>query len=162
MKRIPSLPRAALNVLAFMQSDTLRRNSSRSLRRGWAATFLLGLGVFSITGCVGTHEVPTSGPGHPANAESEFFAFSPPGNPFSHAVAPVNAPEPSDANDETDRMPDMNHEHSASPNGVGLTIYSCPMHADVRSDRPGTCPKCGMQLVPSKASPPSHDHGGAA
>lgn len=25
--------------------------------------------------------------------------------------------------------------------------YTCPMHADVRSDKPGKCPKCGMQLV---------------
>jgi len=25
-------------------------------------------------------------------------------------------------------------------------IYSCPMHPEVRSDKPGTCPKCGMTL----------------
>lgn len=24
--------------------------------------------------------------------------------------------------------------------------YSCPMHADVKRDRPGKCPKCGMAL----------------
>ncbi len=24
--------------------------------------------------------------------------------------------------------------------------YSCPMHADVKSDKPGKCPKCGMDL----------------
>jgi hypothetical protein len=24
--------------------------------------------------------------------------------------------------------------------------YSCPMHPDVTSDRPGRCPKCGMEL----------------
>lgn len=29
------------------------------------------------------------------------------------------------------------------------TIYACPMHADVTSDKPGKCPKCGMDLVPS-------------
>ncbi len=28
------------------------------------------------------------------------------------------------------------------------TIYTCPMHPEVRSDRPGTCPKCGMALEP--------------
>ncbi|NEW80109.1 MAG: hypothetical protein GZ086_11955 [Gelidibacter sp.] len=28
---------------------------------------------------------------------------------------------------------------------IGVT-YSCPMHADVKSDKPGTCPKCGMEL----------------
>lgn len=27
-------------------------------------------------------------------------------------------------------------------------IYTCPMHPEVRQDRPGTCPKCGMTLEP--------------
>jgi hypothetical protein len=25
-------------------------------------------------------------------------------------------------------------------------VYVCPMHADVKSDKPGKCPKCGMYL----------------
>ena len=29
-------------------------------------------------------------------------------------------------------------------------MYVCPMHEDVQSDHPGTCPKCGMKLVPVK------------
>lgn len=28
--------------------------------------------------------------------------------------------------------------------------YTCPMHPEVRSDKPGECPKCGMDLVPVK------------
>jgi Cu+-exporting ATPase len=34
---------------------------------------------------------------------------------------------------------------AAAPAG---TIYTCPMHPEVRSDRPGACPKCGMALEP--------------
>jgi predicted Zn-ribbon and HTH transcriptional regulator len=25
--------------------------------------------------------------------------------------------------------------------------YSCPMHPEVKLDKPGKCPKCGMDLI---------------
>lgn len=34
-------------------------------------------------------------------------------------------------------------EHNASTSEV----YTCPMHPEVISDKPGSCPKCGMELV---------------
>ncbi len=30
--------------------------------------------------------------------------------------------------------------------GTGIT-YTCSMHPEIVSDKPGTCPKCGMDLV---------------
>jgi hypothetical protein len=38
-----------------------------------------------------------------------------------------------------------------APNAQRVTLYTCPMasDADVASDRPGKCPKCGMDLVPT-------------
>lgn len=33
------------------------------------------------------------------------------------------------------------------------TIYTCPMHPEVKMDKPGDCPKCGMKLHPAKAAP---------
>lgn len=30
--------------------------------------------------------------------------------------------------------------------------YTCPMHPEVLSDKPGSCPKCGMDLVKKEPS----------
>ena len=50
--------------------------------------------------------------------------------------------------------------------GQAASSYVCPMHPEVTSSEPGTCPKCGMKLVPSDALPASasdqhegHAHG---
>ena len=32
--------------------------------------------------------------------------------------------------------------------------YTCPMHPEVRQDKPGSCPKCGMALEPVAVAPP--------
>lgn len=48
---------------------------------------------------------------------------------------------------------ELQHEPSpAVPTGEQLqnihpTDYTCRMHPDVHSDKPGKCPKCGMALV---------------
>jgi P-type Cu+ transporter len=36
---------------------------------------------------------------------------------------------------------------TAAPPGAA-TIYTCPMHPEIRQERPGNCPKCGMTLEP--------------
>jgi uncharacterized paraquat-inducible protein A len=43
----------------------------------------------------------------------------------------------------------------ASPEQVRLeskqeAFYTCPMHPEVKSKKPGKCPKCGMNLEKSK------------
>ena len=35
-----------------------------------------------------------------------------------------------------------------------VKTYTCPMHPEVTSDKPGKCPKCGMTLVEKKATKP--------
>ena len=43
----------------------------------------------------------------------------------------------------------------SSDRGSSLTetVYSCPMHPEVTSHAPGTCPKCGMALEPMPKGP---------
>src|SRR5882762_6145505 len=33
------------------------------------------------------------------------------------------------------------------------TIYTCPMHPEIRRDQPGSCPICGMTLEPVAGEP---------
>ncbi len=40
------------------------------------------------------------------------------------------------------------HGEEKDTNTGSGTVYVCPMHPEVRSDRAGDCPKCGMHLVP--------------
>ena len=38
---------------------------------------------------------------------------------------------------------------------VSAAAWTCPMHPEVVSDEPGTCPQCGMKLVPAEVAAPS-------
>ncbi len=50
------------------------------------------------------------------------------------AACQNNAPKPTET---------LAHEHAS---GDHAHIYVCPMHPEVTSDQPGTCPKCKMEL----------------
>ena len=43
-----------------------------------------------------------------------------------------------------------NHTKKAHKQQSEKMKYSCPMHPEVTSDKPGKCSKCGMDLVKSK------------
>ena len=45
----------------------------------------------------------------------------------------------------------MNQEKQPKADNSKTVKYTCPMDADVISDKPGKCPKCGMTLVVKKA-----------
>ncbi len=45
-------------------------------------------------------------------------------------------------------MPTQSSPATTTTNAVAKQLYTCPMHPDVISDKPGQCPKCGMNLVP--------------
>jgi Cu+-exporting ATPase len=41
---------------------------------------------------------------------------------------------------------------AAKPTAKPASIYTCPMHPEIRQDRPGACPICGMALEPVAAT----------
>ena len=45
--------------------------------------------------------------------------------------------------------------HNSQDNGHDSSIYTCPMHQEIRLPSPGDCPKCGMtlEIIPETASP---------
>ena len=47
--------------------------------------------------------------------------------------------------------------HDSGPTAE-LTVYVCPMHPEVQSDEAGSCPKCGMNLVPQSEVSSEHKH----
>jgi Cu2+-exporting ATPase len=60
------------------------------------------------------------------------------------------------------------HDHSkcepkkneeATPVALGV-MYTCPMHPEIMKDKPGMCPECGMNLVPTKVSSKKDVHTG--
>ena len=45
---------------------------------------------------------------------------------------------------------DMKSGTKMSKDKTAVMSYTCPMHSEVTSDKPGKCPKCGMDLVEKK------------
>jgi membrane fusion protein, copper/silver efflux system len=47
-------------------------------------------------------------------------------------------------------------DHSASEHDAG-TLYTCAMHPQIKMEKPGDCPICGMELVPMESDDASDD-----
>jgi len=50
---------------------------------------------------------------------------------------------------------DETHIQKATEEAAG-SVYTCPMHPEVNSSKPGKCSKCGMDLVLEKNEPDSN------
>lgn len=50
------------------------------------------------------------------------------------------------------------HKNPEPPKAGEKVAYTCPMHPNVVQEKPGMCPECGMNLVPTKAKEGHADH----
>lgn len=56
------------------------------------------------------------------------------------------------------RSDTVNLVNNSTPSDTSNSaVYTCPMHPEIRQDKPGICPKCGMTLE-KIAGPSSHWH----
>jgi len=46
----------------------------------------------------------------------------------------------------------LNHASAPNEDAAAGTIWTCPMHPEVRQDHPGACPICGMALEPAQVT----------
>lgn len=51
-------------------------------------------------------------------------------------------------------------ESTAQEKEQRASDWTCPMHPEVRQNQPGSCPKCGMQLIPAENAEQLHQTGG--
>jgi Cu+-exporting ATPase len=60
----------------------------------------------------------------------------------------IKAEKPKSALTARSRVPDYSYPDSKNGKEPSTGTYVCPMDPDVRSNKPGSCPKCGMTLEP--------------
>lgn len=99
--------------------------------------------------------------GHPPLSRASSVA-APPEAPASEVTA---APSPPSSSVET-HPSEANAKTVKPAKEPAKTVYVCPMHPMVVSEKPGVCPECNMKLEPKPAKEAPHkaaaDHAGHA
>lgn len=103
---------------------------------------------FFLVGCV-TVQMPELSPSHPAHPEAEAASVSAWPSILQLRDEPVVAPPLPIHSEGRSIAPGVegHRDHSTTGIDVDSAMYVCPMHEEVRSDSPDSCPKCGMTLV---------------
>ena len=107
----------------------------------FAAVALVFVGLI---GCAGNQRPDTLSTDHPAHPDASTTPL-----PVLSASLASSEPEP-----RPSQSSHAAHDHGshgapavATQPGEEKSTYSCPMHPEVKSDKPGNCPICGMKLV---------------
>jgi hypothetical protein len=79
-------------------------------------------------------------------AGSEVTPSTEPASPLAPTPSMSVVPTPDRA--PSPPMPQLPKAARSAAQAAPALVYSCPMHPEVRSNGPGKCPKCGMNLEP--------------
>jgi hypothetical protein len=139
--------------------------------------------ILLLSSCVGTELVaPSDHPGNPnarsgklpvtvgllSDFDAEPAGQAPPRDAHDHGAPSHETSEARDPHAGHSAPSSHRHQHgsaadesshppeSARPADTkadSAARYTCPMHPEVVSGEPGTCPKCGMKLVPKVKDP---------
>ncbi len=126
---------------------------------------LAGLAMFALSACskTGAPTVQYHCPMHPT------YISDKPGDcpicgmrlvPIDNSPRQASTSAATPTSTSRGAAPAAEHQHDGRAvvtAGAGR-VWTCPMHPEVTSDRPGRCPKCGMPLEPKaddRAAPPS-------
>jgi hypothetical protein len=139
----------------------------------------------ALAGCAAPPLNPAVSSDHPANPNAAEAPMRPPSSTLTASPSAELAPSTSGSmpgmqhagqdmggmKHDMGGMSGMQHgggvmqgmEHAAPSSRPATTqtatLYTCTMHPEVVSDKPGKCPKCGMKLV-LKKTPNAPSHGG--
>ena len=69
---------------------------------------------------------------------------------MGHGQTPA-AMQPGNTARDMEEMHHHSHPGPATQPAATQALYTCKMHPQVISDQPGTCPICGMKLVPKES-----------
>lgn len=109
-----------------------------------SAALVIGLATSACA--VNTGSFAPTAANHPANPQADEGEIQDPGKSLA-----MNG----------DHAAETEHSESDDSSKPSQARFVCPMHADVTSDQPGKCPRCGMALKEKKPAASEghvHDH----
>lgn len=116
---------------------------------------LMAICAIVLSGCT-TVQMPEVAVGHPAHPDAQAGEIPVMPTVLAKPETPVIAPDLPITGVPRSSPPAPAHVHAAPPPpprpAAAEGQYVCPMHPEVTSPVPGTCPKCGMDLEWEDAS----------
>ena len=71
---------------------------------------------------------------------------------YNKEIPNPNSPNFKDPNQNhyDENMENSDPKKAKSGNEAAMKTYTCSMHPEINLDKPGKCPKCGMELIERK------------